>query len=78
MEALPDTALPPMVLRLVVSAASLEASWGVEPMELNRPMVKVVTGNPDRYVIRCEREDPGLMLTLRLITSTAELWIPRI
>jgi len=79
MEALPDMVPPPMVL--VVSArwvGSLEVPWEAEPMELNRPMVTAVTGNPGRYVIRYEREDLGLMLISWLITSTAKPWIPRI
>jgi len=76
MEALPGTALPPMVL--VVSVRWVGSLEVAEPMELNRPMVTAVTGNPGRYVIRYGREDLGLILMSRLITSTAEPWIPRI
>lgn len=51
MEAPPDTVLLLMVPRLVVWVGSLEVSWGAEPMELNKPMVKVVTGNPDSIIL---------------------------
>lgn len=63
-----------MALRLVVSVVSLEASWGVEPMELNRPMVKVVTGNPDsRTLDTTDLAHRQIPPTLRIIQTLRDI-----